>query len=257
MNYSYSKFNTEKELKTSKINEKSQDYSPLDRTDLSTSIEKFDREEEAKGFQKLNFFIFVRKSFPFAVSYLIRSLLMLVSFGLYGRTSNIVYSGQISLVMTVLDLMSSGIRDFQKPIIVVCGPLYAKGEFYQYRLRRNQLALINSLLYLCFVLVLTFIKPFYILIGVEEQSLDRIMLQTYLYIFFYKPLVTASNFLKGRKHEQQTNSRYNRNQVPALVLVPRESTVLLRRDPHRILVCSGLPLPRLRLYVQLLHQVPY
>jgi hypothetical protein len=145
----------------------------------------------------MNYFIFIRESLSFSLSFVVNKLLGFLIFAMYGISSNIQYSGQIDLVIGTLEFLSSGIRNFQKPINIICGPFYSQGDFYNYRVRRNQLIIINVFLYLCFLLVFTFLDNLYKTLGVKQENLAGIMFQSYLYIFVFKPLITISNFLQG------------------------------------------------------------
>ena len=64
--------------------------------------------------------------------------------------------------------------------------------------------MMNVFFYFVFLLVLSFLEPLYSLIGGKEQSMQNIMLQSYLYVFTYKPMVTASNFLQGKTEEESS-----------------------------------------------------
>lgn len=147
--------------------------------------------------KELTYFRFLKEALSFSASYLVHKLITMIIFIMYSVSSNETLSGQISLVVLTLDLLSSGIRDFQKPISIICGPAYSKFDFFVYRVKRNQLIFINTFLYFCFLIVLTFLKSIYRAIGVAEENIDGIMFQSYLYIFIYKPLITTSNFLQG------------------------------------------------------------
>lgn len=149
----------------------------------------------------MTYFRFLKEGLSFALSYLVQKLITMIIFVMYSVSANEDLSGQCALVVITLDLLSSGIRDFQKPISIVCGPAYSKSDLYTYRFKRNQLAMMNVFFYFAFLLVLSFLEPLYSLIGVKEQSMQNIMLQSYLYVFTYKPMVTASNFLQGKTEE--------------------------------------------------------
>lgn len=167
----------------------------------SNTSNKKNTDIQSYKFEKLTYFSFICQSLSFTVSYLIQKIIMLIIYGMYGISSNYTLTGEISLTLITLDLFSSGIRDFQKPISIICAPYYSISDFYNYRVKRNQLVFINTFLYLCFFLIFIFIKSFYRLIGVEEKSLPGIMFQSYLYLFIYKPLVTISNFLQGNNNK--------------------------------------------------------
>lgn len=159
------------------------------------------KQPQPQGFwniSELTYPRFLRESLSFSSSYLAQRLITMVIFAMFAGSSNESLSGQISLVVLTLDLLSSGIRDFQKPISIVCGPFYSQADFFTFRVKRNQLLALNVSLYFCFLGLLPFLRPLYGFIGVEEAHLPSMMFQSYLYAFTYMPLITASNFLQGK-----------------------------------------------------------
>ena len=164
---------------------------------LSVTKQSLSVKTESPQDDDFTYWYFLKESGCFSVAFMVQKLISVIVFAMYGLSSNAHLSGQVYYVVTFLNLISSGIRDFQKPISIICGPYLSKGDFYTYQRYRNQMILLNTLCYLAFVLTYFFLRPLYRLSGIKEENLESLMFQSLLYVAVYKPLITVSNFQKG------------------------------------------------------------
>ena len=147
--------------------------------------------------KKFTFSIFISESFMYILTFFAQKFLSILIHALLGIFGQYKLIGKISFTIITLDVFSSGLRDFQIPVGIICGPLYSKGDFFNYKLQRNKLILINSGLYLIFMSVWFVLTPIYNLIGVLPENLNDIMFLSKWYILVYGPLMAITNFLKG------------------------------------------------------------
>ena len=145
----------------------------------------------------LTYWVFLKESIFYILTYVshkLLSVLVHVLFGVYDRSDLI---GKVSFAVISLDLFSSGLRDFQIPVGIICGPLYSKQDFLNYKVQRNKLALINTVLYLAFATIWPLLPALYRFMGVHPENLEDILVLSKWYILVYGPLMAVTNFLKG------------------------------------------------------------
>ena len=147
----------------------------------------------------ISFWFFVTESVYYILTYLTHKLVTVsvhVLFGLYGQSWLI---GRVSYAYYTMNLFSSGIRSFQKPISVICGPLYSKRDFYAYRVQRNKLFIMNTVYYLAFACLIFALEPLYTALNVDRDNLADIVSISRLYILCFCPTMFITKFLKGTR----------------------------------------------------------
>ena len=147
--------------------------------------------------QKISFGFFVKESINYVVIYAFQRLLSLVILGLYGLSGHSNLIGKIGFTMEFLNCIFSGMRDFQNNISIICGPHYSKKNFFQYRVERNKLIMLNIFFFSLMMLVWFFLESIYNLLGVEEKNMTDILFFSKLYILNYGPMMAFCHFLKG------------------------------------------------------------
>lgn len=180
----------------------------------------------------ITFPFFLGESIFYILTYLTHKLLSVAVYVVYGLNGHFSLIGQVSLAIITMDLFSSGIRNFQKPISVICGPLYSKRDFFAYRVQRNKLLMLNSLCYLGFACIAFCLEPLYRLMRVEPASLANIVVLSKVYIGFYGPCMFLAKFLKGGS--RAVTSRTDGGQAVPLVVFRFECGVLRIRSRDRL-----------------------
>lgn len=171
------------------------------------------------------------------------------AYGHYG------FIGKVAYAYYTMDLFSSNVRNFHKPLSVICGPLYAKGDFFAYRLQRNKLFILNIIVYLIFASLVFFLEPLYSLLGVQQENLADIVLISKYYILFYTPLMFIAKFLKGNSRLFDLTFRFN-GAAPVPSLVFAGQCVQLFHWHHRwVPVYCQIRLGHPRLYHQFQRQI--
>ena len=147
---------------------------------------------------EITYLLFLRESSYFIINYLFFRIPAVTFYGFFRVVGDEKLIGLVAFPLLTMDLFYSGIRDFQETIGIICGPFLSKGDNYNYRLNRNRLIFLNTLLYCMSMMSALFLYPMYRLMGVKDESIDQIVTFSMLYIFIYGPLMTITNFLKGK-----------------------------------------------------------
>ena len=146
---------------------------------------------------EVTYWMFSKESSYFLINFLFNQIPSILFYAFFRMVSQEKMIGIVTFPLLTMSLCSSGIRDFQEAIGIMCGPFISKKDYYNYRVSRNRLIFLNCLLYGIFMLVSLFLAPMYRLMGVEEKLMNDIVTFSLFFIFLYGPLLIAANFLKG------------------------------------------------------------
>lgn len=147
---------------------------------------------------KIGYFFFMKESFFFILTNILHRLPVLICSIFFKLSNNENYIGINSFAILSMDLVSTGLRDFQEILPIVCGPYYSKGDYEFYRINRNKLVMISMLCFALFFCIIPFLGPMYTLLGVDEKLLEDMVKVSKSYIFCYALFMAVSNFLKGK-----------------------------------------------------------
>ena len=147
--------------------------------------------------ENFNYIFFMKESFFFIFNNIFQRLPILICSILYKKQGLQDLIGFNDFVFILMDLVSSGLRDFQEIIPIVCGPYYSKNDFKNYFINRNRLILITVVGVFLFLLIIPFLEKIYNLMGVEEKSIESFISLGKYYVVYYAPFMAISNFLKG------------------------------------------------------------
>ena len=145
----------------------------------------------------VSYFMFLKESSQFILNYLFSIIPAVLFYSFFRMIGHEKMIGVITFPLLTMDLFSSGFRDFQEAIGIICGPFISKKDYYHYRINRNRLIFLNCLLYGIFMFIPLFFVPMYKLLGIKGDLIDVIIDFSYFYVYLYGPLMTISNFLKG------------------------------------------------------------
>ena len=150
-----------------------------------------------EGLRSINFWFFLKESIFFVINYVNYRLVTFTLHLLYGHFGLVQLIGRVAYSYNTMHLMSSNVRNFCKPLSLICGPLYSKGDYFAYRVQRNKLFMLNVLCYLLFACLLFALEPFYELMRVNQYNLPDIVLVSKYYILVFAPLMSLAKFLEG------------------------------------------------------------
>lgn len=187
----------------------------------------------------ISFYFFLSESIYYILTYLTHRLVTLTVHSFYGLYNQSDLIGKVSYAFYTMNIFSSGIRNFQKPISIICGPLYSNGKFYDYRVQRNKLVIMNIIFCLLFCLLLPFLDQLFALLGVIDQNRIDIVKISQLYILIYTPSMCLVKFLKGSPNlKKRVNFRGSGSPAVSRLVLANECGILFYRQ------CSGLFLHR-------------
>jgi hypothetical protein len=187
-------------METKQIKEQKDAYTNIEDIKLITDkVDKKLNKTQLKfaNLKQIGYLFFMKESFFFILTNILHRLPILLCSVFYKLANKENYIGSNDFVIIFMDLVSSGLRDFQEVIPIVCGPFYSKGDFENYRLSRNRLIFISCIGFMFFLGLIPFLKPLFLFLGVKAQSVDDMVHISRLYIFCYASFMAISNFLKG------------------------------------------------------------
>lgn len=170
-----------------------------------------------EGLQGIGFWFFLKESVLFVITYMSHRLVTLTIHLLYGVYGHYRLIGIVSFTYYTMDLLSSNVRNFHKPLSVVCGRLYSKGDFFTYRAQRNKLLILNVVCYLVFAFLLLGLEPLYRFLGVNTENLPDMVLVSRYHILVFTPWMLVAKFLKGNQQSSLISRPDGDSPIPNMV----------------------------------------
>lgn len=211
------------------------DIEDIQFTDKEPQIQKQDTIEVNENLKFANlsgigYCFFMKESFFFIFNNMLQRLPIIICSIFFNLRGTPHLIGVNDFVFLMMDVILSGLRDFQEIIPVVCGPYYAKNDFDSYRLNRNRLVFITVCGFAMFLWILPFLEPFYRLFGVQDESLPQVIALSRFYIVCYAPFMAFSNFLKGAL----ANRRHHQSQAIPPLLPARQRLFVFGESSQRV-----------------------
>lgn len=148
---------------------------------------------------KISFSFFLSECMSFIVNFVLDRFNIFVCYVLYNINRDVKSIEAVGFAFTWGIFYFFFVKDFQEPIVIICGPFYSKKDLFRYKLFRNRLIMFNILfLIVTFGIFLVSVYPLYEFINVEKKNLDYYYWQTVYFCASNFIFETSVNFVRGK-----------------------------------------------------------